>query len=340
MRRGRKQRGGASLLGDDADTVPSFACTIDSMPSRNPTQFLLSVDGQGWPPIKAVGARTPTLIEDVVNNWKYDNTAVAGVGQSLPMNPLRVEDDKTWERLQEIFNQITRSKAGPSLASYRAYLLAKSKSVAKDVDGKPSVAVETDFCNDKLPSSQTIVHTPGYATLQSLHLDGYEYDSKSRQLLDYNELPELLALTPNADILAPLYVQHGQSFVTPLPFDPPPPTFLQDFKFKRETFGANQCESVKGDKAARLLSAYAELRDMYDKHLNWVYWLLKKLVVVDLRTTENDVKIQFTPYLMANPAKLSASRMMESVIRAARKTIMAHYLRVEQVYDRALRATL
>ena len=87
-----------------------------------------------------------------------------------------------------------------------------------------------------------------------------------------------------------------------------------------------------------LLTAYKELRDKYDRHLNYVYWLLSKLVKITLRTPENELKIQFLPFLMTNPNKQSAVQMMELVIRAARKTILSHYLEVEQIYNAALKA--
>ena len=114
---------------------------------------------------------------------------------------------------------------------------------------------------------------------------------------------------------------------------------LQDYAFKQVLeSGSVHCKPVSGDKANVLLTAYKELRDKYDRHLNYVYWLLSKLVKITLRTPENELKIQFLPFLMTNPNKQSAVQMMELVIRAARKTILSHYLEVEQIYNAALKA--
>ena len=331
-RRYRKQRGGG--------TVFAFQVTIDSYPSRNPTTFLLSIDGSGWPRQETWTATTPTPtpIDDVIQSWKYDKATDAQGTTTLTMNPLRVEDEKTWERLQEIFNRITTNKEGPSLAAYRAYLLVTSKTVAKDSQGVPQNVVTTSICNDNLHRSKTIVHTPGYATVQSLFLDGYEYGTAQRQQEDYATLPAILAA--NEKILEPLYSLHTSTYARPkrgtgeMSED-----VLQNYVFKQVLEPDSiYCKPVSGDKANVLLTAYKELRDRYDRHLNYVYWLLSKLVKITLRTPENELKIQFLPFLMTNPNKQSAVQMMEYVIRAARKTILSHYLQVEEIYNTALKA--
>ena len=329
-RRYRKQRGGG--------TVFAFQVTIDSYPSRNPTTFLLSIDGSGWPRQETWAATTPTPtpIDDVIQSWKYDKATDTQGTTTLTMNPLRVEDEKTWERLQEIFNSITTNKEGPSLAAYRAYLLATSKTVEKDSQGAPKNVVTTSICNDNLHRSKTIVHTPGYATVQSLYLDGYEYGTAQRQELDYEMLPAILAA--NVKILEPLYSLQASTYARPKLGDGElSKTVLQNYAFKQVLKpGSVNCDPVSGDKANVLLTAYKELRDKYDRHLNYVYWLLSKLVKITLRTPENELKIQFLPFLMTNPNKQSAVQMMEYVIRAARKTILSHYLEVEQIYNAAL----
>jgi hypothetical protein len=331
-RRYRKQRGGG--------TVFAFQVTIDSYPSRNPTTFLLSIDGSGWPRQETWAATTPTPtpIDDVIQSWKYDKATDTQGTSTLTMNPLRVEDEKTWERLQEIFNSITTNKEGPSLAAYRAYLLVTSKTVEKDSKGAPKNVVTTSICNDNLYRSKTIVHTPGYATVQSLYLDGYEYGTAQRQQAEYETLPDIL--TANKAILEPLYSQHTSAYARPKLADGEmSKKVLQDYAFK-QVFEPKSvhCDPVSGDKANVLLTAYKELRDKYDRHLNYVYWLLSKLVKITLRTPENELKIQFLPFLMTNPNKQSAVQMMENVIRAARKTILSHYLQVEQIYNTALKA--
>lgn len=331
-RRYRKQRGGG--------TVFAFQVTIDSYPSRNPTTFLLSVDGSGWPRQETWAATTPTPtpIDDVIQSWKYDKATDTQGTTTLTMNPLRVEDEKTWERLQEIFNSITTNKEGPSLAAYRAYLLATSKTVEKDSQGAPKNVVTTSICNDNLHRSKTIVHTPGYATVQSLYLDGYEYGTALRQQEDYATLPAILER--NKGILEPLYSQQTSTYARPKRADGEMSQMvLQDYAFKQVLeSGSVHCKPVSGDKANVLLTAYKELRDKYDRHLNYVYWLLSKLVKITLRTPENELKIQFLPFLMTNPNKQSAVQMMEYTIRAARKTILSHYLEVEQIYNAALKA--
>ena len=329
-RRYRKQRGGG--------TVFAFQVTIDSYPSRNPTTFLLSIDGSGWPRQETWAATTPTPtpIDDVIQSWKYDKATDRQGTTTLTMNPLRVEDEKTWERLQEIFNSITTNKEGPSLAAYRAYLLATSKTVEKDTQGVPKNVVTTSICNDNLHRSKTIVHTPGYATVQSLYLDGYEYGTAQRQQEDYATLPAILER--NKGVLEPLYSQQTSTYARPKLGDGElSKTVLQNYAFKQVLKpGSVNCNPVSGDKANVLLTAYKELRDKYDRHLNYVYWLLSKLVKITLRTPENELKIQFLPFLMTNPNKQSAVQMMEYVIRAARKTILSHYLEVEQIYNAAL----
>lgn len=316
--------------------------TLDSYPSRNPTTFRLSVDGMGWPREDTwkVTPPTSTPVEDVIRDWKYDTTKET-TGLTLPMNPLRVEDPKTWERLQEIFNRITTDKEGPSLAAYRAYLLASSKSVGKDSAGNPVKVITTSFCDDKWPGSKTIVHVPGYATVQSLYLDGYEYSTEQRQREAYAALPPVLIR--DAPKLDPLYGQHTTIYNRPIQGTstiPPDTKVLQDYVFKTPPFakGDAKCEPVKSDKGDLLLAAYKELRDKYDRHLNWVYWLLSKLVKITLRTPENELKIQFLPFLMANPNKQTAVQMMEYVNRAASKVILNHYHDVETVYLRAMNA--
>jgi hypothetical protein len=333
--RRRRQRGGGT-------GIEAFQVTLDSYPSRNPTTFRLSVDGMGWPREDTwkVTPPTPTPVEDVIRDWKYDTTKET-TGLTLPMNPLRVEDPKTWERLQEIFNRITTDKEGPSLAAYRAYLLASSKSVGKDSAGNPVKLVTTAFCDDKWPSSKTIVHIPAYATVQSLYLDGYEYSTEQRQREAYAALPPVLV--KDAPKLDPLYAVHSEPYNRPIVGTatlPPDTKVLQDYVFKPALFKLpnTKCEPVKSDKGAILLSAYKELRDRYDRHLNWVYWLLSKLVKITLRTPENELKIQFLPFLMNNPNKQTAVQMMEYVIRAASKVILNHYHDVESVYLRAVQA--
>ena len=330
--RRRSQRGGGT-------GIEAFQVTLDSYPSRNPTTFRLSVDGMGWPREDTwkVTPPTPTPIEDVIRDWKYDTTKET-TGLTLPMNPLRAEDPKTWERLQEIFNRITTDKEGPSLAAYRAYLLASSKSSGKNASGK---VVTTSFCDDKWPGSKTIVHVPAYATLQSLYLDGYEYETEQRQRAAYAALPPVLSR--DAPKLDPLYAVHSESYNRPILGTatlPPDTKVLQDYVFKPALFKSpdNKCEPVQSDKGNALLTAYKELRDRYDRHLNWVYWLLSKLVKITLRTPENELKIQFLPFLMANPSKQNSVQMMESVIRAASKVILNHYHDVESVYLRAIQA--
>jgi len=250
------------------------------------------------------------------------------------MNPLRVEDPKTWERLQEIYNQITTNKVGPSLAAYRAYLLATSKSGGKDADGKPSLTVTHSICEDKLPSSITLVHTPGYAALQSLWLDGYEYSINQRQTQEYAELPKVLS--NNIPTLQSLYTQHSVRFTAPINVNSGDKV-LQDYQWRQMITPKDvKCGSAKDERGAILLSVYKQLRTLYDKHLNWVYWLLSKLVKITLRTPENELKIQFLPFVMTNPNNQTAVQMMEYVIDAARKTVLTHYIQVEGLYAKAV----
>lgn len=330
-RKHRKQQGGGYVI--------AFPITLDSYPSRNPKRFLLSVDGMGWPRKEMQTTSAPIPVEEIIRNWKFDKTAVVGGGEPLPMNPLRVEDNQTWERLQEAFNRITRMKEGPSLAAYRAYLLASSKSVEKDAAGKPTNVVTTSFCDDKLPENKTIVHTPGYATLQSLYLDGYEYGTQQKQEQEYSVLT---ADTVKRFVSSPfnnLYTMHNLTLV-PAIHVLSGNKVLQDYMFAQPRFASPdaKCSPIKGDKGAFLLSTYRALRAEYDNHLNWVYWLLSKLVKITLRTPENEFKIQFLPYLMANPNGQSRTQMIEYVIKAARKTILRHYEKVERLYDAALNA--
>jgi hypothetical protein len=172
-------------------------------------------------------------------------------------------------------------------------------------------------------------------------LDGYEYASEQRQREDYAALPPVLV--KDAPGLDPLYLQHSENYNRPIVG---PATLssstkvLQDYSFKPPLFKSPDAkrEPVKSDRGNRLRAAYRELRDRYDRHLNWVYWLLSKLVKITLRTPENELKIQFLPFLMANPNKQNAVQMMEYVIRAARKVILNHYHDVERIYLGATKA--
>ena len=326
--------------------------------------FLISEDGAGWNSRSEWRTMTRKTfpVDQKIGSWKHDKTKEGGPPgiADLPMNPLRVEDDKTWGRLDKLFTAITTETRGPSLAAYRAFLLATSDERAKD--GK--IILSTSFCNDELSMGDTrcptIVHHPTYATLQSAYLDSLEYGTVQQQSVEYGilngggpssrgtsdmtelrfPLPQLYNAIPKPSAAAARPIigtgaTGGAAGVSQVAV-----AVFQDYAFvPKVPSGHPKCLNPPSQENVKtLVAAHRSLRKEYDRHFNWVYWLLSLVVEIDLRTSDDSIRIIFSKFITQNPDKNTATKWLELLIRAARKAVLRHYMRVERIYHEAIEA--
>jgi hypothetical protein len=83
-----------------------------------------------------------------------------------------------------------------------------------------------------------------------------------------------------------------------------------------------------------LLTAYSKLRDLYDRHLQDVVDMLKKVVIPRKTSYGQMPTLELAPEFETD--ERGAMVFLEERIKEARGKIAAHYLAVEQVYSGAL----
>jgi len=245
---------------------------------------------------------------------EYSNKPAGTAGAASTMLPLLVKGDGTWEKLQILQKTINATPQGPSLAAYRAYLLASSST---------SSSVTTRFCDDA-NVGKIVTEVPAWATLNSLYFDGYEMASeelrnrnKEEWKRDMAEIQTKIGYSPGSTVPVSFEGYTFQSLVD-------------------KAIDTNLCGEISNATGASILkAAHMQLRGLYDTHLQWVAGFMARFV--DLTTVDGRKVVRFNEKFMSPNPDQTVQDTIELYIKAARKMLLKHYVAVEEVYTTAIR---
>ena len=304
-----------------------------SHPSGKKVTIMMNFMGQAFAASTPVtGSIDPSIkpesVTEVIRTWA---TTTAKSASESTMDPLTVTDAKTSEKLQVLFNQITSMQQGPSLAAYRAFLLASAKNKEPTERGESITSISTTFCKDPLTTKPKITETPGYATLQSLYSDGNEFESEQRRQMGAMEWAKD---STDKNLVARSFQEDtGYTLIGGTP------STLRDYKFTPILTEGTACNIItKVDGVKLLVETHQRLRKRYDAHLNWVYWFLSKIVTIDLLAEDSSFTLSFNKRFMS-PEKpgVTVQQELERYISAARRQLLKHYADVERIYTGTIR---
>jgi hypothetical protein len=307
----RRQRGGAGF--------PAYDISLKSPLGGFDEYLRLSLDGNVSPPrvsgASTVAERPPEPFDAVVKRMSEAVRKGSSTATQSTMDPLLVKGETTWEKLQVAYSALSATQQGPSLAAYRAFLLASAK----------SNEFGTTFCKDDLVG-KPLTDTVGYAMLQSLYFDGYEYGSAEEQARGKTAWTnDLIDIEGKSFTVRTSYTSNG----SPGKFD--------DFKFTEVIPASHEgCKPITNleDKAV-LLSAHRDLRALYDKHVQWVYGFLVRFVYSSNMEGRDVVRFN-RDFMSPNNPKRTVQDNIELYIGAARKRLLTFYARTESIYNGAI----
>ena len=284
---------------------------VDSKPFADRVEKIFSNDS-----VPKVATETPT------------ETGASTTEGFLPLNKI---DASTYKNLMAVQKALETKAEGTSPAQYRAFLLATR--LEKQAAGQPDV-LHNLFCADSWATRRT-TDMASYALLNALYSDRQDGGKESATA---DELRKTIGDFTGAKVLQD-YVSAG-SFVE---------TF-ENTKFPGIPAELDPyCKQVRSDPAFRnsgnrgvvglddkeiLLGAHKALRDLYDKHLQDVIDILKKIVMPKKTGYGQAPELLLAPEFESD--ERGALVLLEDYIKDARQKLAAHYIAVEKVYYGAL----
>ena len=284
---------------------------VDSKPFADRIEKIFSNDS-----VPKVATETPT------------ETGSSTTEGFLPLNKI---DASTYKNLMAVQKALETKAEGTSPAQYRAFLLATR--LEKQATGQPDI-LHNLFCADSWATRRT-TDMASYALLNTLYSDRQDGGKESATA---DELRKTIGDFTGAKVLQD-YVSAG-SFVESFENTKFPgiPAELDPY-----------CKQVRSDPAFRnsgnrgvvglddkeiLLGAHKALRDLYDKHLQDVIDILKKIVIPKKTSYGQAPELLLAPEFESD--ERGALVLLEEYIKDARQKLAAHYLAVEKVYYGAL----
>jgi len=277
-------------------------------------------EGSSSPPTAVIFAeRMMKFLDAEPTTKQYKNPEVGAVSSQKTglYSPIYAREPPTIARLKTIYTTLKEIEEGTSPANYRAFLLASRVNEEKNI--------MTSFCKDKW-AGQAMSSSVAYSLLQSLY--------KSDEVLDgpvgKSELTELVARF-NAGIADK--VQGVGSVET---FD--------QIKFRTPNTRAD-LKSICADTESQVLInnkykeivmlTHRDLRKLYDVHVNMCVQFLKQIVSFSAPSGYSS-----KPVLRIHPDFYKSEKgsmvLLNEYIRQARTFIGEHYLRTEEIYNKAL----
>lgn len=231
-------------------------------------------------------------------------------------------DKSAYNNLREIQRLIKETPEGTSPATYRAYLLATSKTAE---------GITTMICNNKWDDKRRVSSVVAYSLLQALYSQVGE-----KQMLANEEIRGVVKEFQGAGVATAYVGMTGgeTNFFDNISFAGLPKQ-LQSFCAAGPSLEASPYldKAVTSPAYVKILTeAHRKLRALFDAHINNVVTLLRKALVIkrdgaSIRLLLNDNIIK---------GEYGSRYALEEVIAEARKMLSNHYFEVEKVYKGAL----
>lgn len=244
--------------------------------------------------------------------------------------PISQANPQAYLNLKKLEDAIHNTEEGTSPAQYRAYLLA---SRIEKQQGQPEI-LHNMFCRDAWADRRP-TDIAAYALLQALYSDRQDGGRESGTA---DELRAAVSASVGAKVLTDAAAMGSsvESFanakfaIIPTELDP----YCKQVAANRTVRNTGDRTVVSGEDKEILLTAYSKLRDLYDRHLQDVVDILKKVVIPRKTSYGQMPTLELTPEFETD--ERGAMVFLEERIKEARGKISAHYLAVEQVYTGAL----
>ena len=332
QRKSRKQRGGAKQKRRVQRGGANFhTITIDTIPkSERSYQLVLTTKGVAMNPADVrnpnPSSTSKSLTDLFMNVILKENTSTsAGSSVASRFRPLGASDVGTYDKLTSIYETIMNVQEGPSLAAYRAFSLLSNLET-----GGRTPRAYTYVCKDQMVGRRASNEVQ-YATLESLYLDIQETEKPNHEQPGRTNLQSALG-----------------EFVTKAYYTAVPGSTPQTFGDLTisSVLTADQTRDLCGVQGVTgtaanvdvLRKAHAELRKLYDIHINWVRTFVMTHFMI-VRGTDKQLVINPKLAFPSKNGKITTiQKELERLIDAEVRTKIAiYYLNVERVYADAVR---
>lgn len=358
-----KKRSGRSRIGGAGPEFLVQFYNVLSCPSVQPTQYMQPVDlkkpclhgpqflmderGNTWEKSAEPGAfpqklpfneRVAEIFKTVTDTVVLKSDPLGNKTEAIEMfRRLNTLDPETYTQFQTIQHLImgkdTSNHTLTSPAFYRALLLITS--VQRNIEGKEDI--NTLFCDDKWTGRMTSI-VP-YALLQALYYD-IAPTTESPGNISSQAKTELASVSASfrTNSIAKTYdvapAQQGMpepaNTLSQLQFIPP--SKIANIFCSKEPSGFRTTNVP--NQMIILKNTYNTLQQMYNKHLENVVQLIRKVLSLQQGEFQKAKRIALRPIFVTNPD--GAQRALEGFIAEGRALLAKHYLDVETAYKAAL----